>query len=233
MRRQLGECRRDRLGVPLALLQPLPFLRQLLLLVRLRRQTGEFLHRMTQPLLIALRRRDRRVGSLQGRDRLTPRAPRRCRGIAQRPRDTERIEQTGMARRIGEADLFVLALHLDQQRRRASQQRHADRLVIDEGARPAILGQHAAQHDLVLGIQSLLGQQRCRGMPRGRREAGGHAGLFGTRTHQSGVRPRPQREAETVQQDRLAGAGLAGEHGQARAERNIQPLDQHNVADGE
>ena len=49
--------------------------------------------------------------------------------------------------------------------------------------------------------------------------------------HQCRVRPRAQRQTETVEQDRLAGAGLAGQHRQARAEGQVQPLDQHHVAD--
>ena len=118
MRRQLGERGRDRLGAPLALLQPLPLLRQPLFLVRPRRQGGQFIDRVAQPFLVALRRGDRFARGLQRGDRLPPGAPGADVGIAQRPRHAERIQQRGMARRIGQADLLVLALHLHQQRSR-------------------------------------------------------------------------------------------------------------------
>ena len=132
----------------------------------MRRQAGQFIDRVAQPLLVAFRRGDGFARRCQRRNRLAPAAPRRDHGIAQRPRHAERVQQPGVARRIGEADLLVLALHLDQQRGGPPQQRHADRLVIDERARAAVLRQHAAQHHIVLRLQPLLDQQRGQRMPR-------------------------------------------------------------------
>jgi len=63
-----------------------------------------------------------------------------------------------MARRISEAQLLVLALDLDQQRAGPSHQRHPDRLVVDKRPRPAVAAQHAAQHQLILGLDALVGQ---------------------------------------------------------------------------
>ena len=40
-------------------------------------------------------------------------------------------------------------------------------------------------------------------------------------------------EAESIEQDRLARAGLAGEHAEPRPERQVERFDQHDVADGE
>ncbi len=42
-----------------------------------------------------------------------------------------------------------------------------------------------------------------------------------------------ERERKAVEQDRLARAGLAGEHGEPFAEAQIEPIDQDDVADGE
>ena len=53
------------------------------------------------------------------------------------------------------------------------------------------------------------------------------------RADQPAVGARAQRQAERVEQDRLAGAGLAGQHAKARLELELEPLDQHDVADGE
>ena len=70
-------------------------------------------------------------------------------------------------------------------------------------------------------------------MSRGRREAGSDSGVVGARAHQPRIGPRSQCEAEAVQQDRLAGPGLTREHSQSRAERKVESLDQHDVANGE
>ena len=51
--------------------------------------------------------------------------------------------------------------------------------------------------------------------------------------HQAGVGPRAGGQAQGVEDDRLAGAGLAGQRGQARTDGQVQGLDQHDVADGE
>ncbi len=39
--------------------------------------------------------------------------------------------------------------------------------------------------------------------------------------------------APAIEQDRFAGAGLAGQHAEARPEFEIERFDQHDVADGE
>ena len=50
---------------------------------------------------------------------------------------------------------------------------------------------------------------------------------------QPGVGARAERQAERVEQDRFAGAGLAGEHAEARLELELEPLDEHDIVDGE
>jgi len=50
--------------------------------------------------------------------------------------------------------------------------------------------------------------------------------------HHAGVAAAAERELQRVDQDRFAGPGLAGQHRQPLIEREIEPLDQHNVADG-
>ena len=127
----------------------------------------------------------------------------------------------------------MLPLHLDQQCSGTPQQRNADRLIVDERPRPAIPGQDAANHDIALRLQPLLDEQPHERMPRRWREACRDAGVFGTRPHQTRVGPRTEGEAQAVQQNRLASAGLAGQHGQAGPERQVQPIDQHNVTDCE
>ena len=64
-------------------------------------------------------------------------------------------------------------------------------------------------------------------------EAGGDHGLRLALADQAAVGAGAEREAERIEQDRLAGAGLAGQHAEAGAEFEVEALDQHDVADGE
>ncbi len=79
----------------------------------------------------------------------------------------------------------------------------------------------------------MLTQQAERRMAGGNGKGGGDHGLFGAGADQPGIGARAQSEAQTVEQDRFAGPGLAGERRQPGAEREVQPLDQHHVADRE
>ena len=63
-------------------------------------------------------------------------------------------------------------------------------------------------------------------------EGGDHLALFGALAHQRRVAARAERQRKGVEQDRFAGAGLAGERGKAGAEIDVQPIDQDDVADG-
>ncbi len=134
---------------------------------------------------------------------------------------------------VGQAHLVVLARHLHQHRARAAQQAHAHRLVVHEGARAAVARHHAAQHQLLLGLHPLLAQHGVHGVVWRRGEAGDHGGLGRALAHEPRLRAHAQRQAQAVEQDGLAGAGLAGEHGQALAELQVEALDQHHVADRE
>jgi hypothetical protein len=115
----------------------------------------------------------------------------------------------------------MLALHFDQQRTGSAQQCDPHRLIIDESAGAAVLGDDAAQDDIVLGVQPLLGQQRERGMTRGWGEAGGDTGLFGARAHQPCIGARAERQPEAIQQDGFTGPGFTGQDGQPSAEREV------------
>ncbi len=59
----------------------------------------------------------------------------------------------------------------------------------------------------------------------------GHLALLHALAHQRLVAARAERQREGIEQDRLAGAGLAGEHGQALGKIDVEPVDQDDVAD--
>ena len=61
---------------------------------------------------------------------------------------------------------------------------------------------------------------------------GGDLALLGPLPHQRLVATRAQRQREGIEQDRLARAGFAGEHGKALGKIDVEPVDQDDVADG-
>jgi len=65
------------------------------------------------------------------------------------------------------------------------------------------------------------------------RELGRHRCFFRPGAHEPSLRPAAERQAQRVQQDRLAGAGLAGQHAQPRVKGERQPIDQHDIADSQ
>ncbi len=64
-------------------------------------------------------------------------------------------------------------------------------------------------------------------------EDGRHLPLLRAVAHQRGIAPPAERKRQGVEQDRLAGAGLAGEHGEPVGEIDVQPFDENDVADRE
>ena len=59
-----------------------------------------------------------------------------------------------------------------------------------------------------------------------------HLALIGSRPHQIGATPPTQHKTQTIQKDRFARAGLAGQHVQARLEFNLKPVDDQHVTYG-
>ncbi len=113
---------------------------------------------------------------------------------------------------IDQSTSVVLAVDLDQRRAQRLQRLHADRLVVDEGAGAAVGELHAAQNQRLVGRDVAFGQQGARRMLRRKLEHRGDLALLRALTHQRGVAAAAERQRERVEQDRLAGAGLAGQH---------------------
>ena len=125
----------------------------------------------------------------------------------------------------------MLAVNFDQRHADLLQHLHAHRLIVDEGAGAPVGELHAAQDELVLGGDIVFLEQRARRMIAGDVEAGDHLALLDAVAHQRLVAARAQGQREGVEQDRLAGAGLAGEHGKPVGKIDVEPVDQDNVAD--
>ncbi len=143
------------------------------------------------------------------------------------------IEMIAMGGRIEQALGLELTFDFHQAIAQSAQQTDADRLIVDEGPRAAITGQLPAQDQTVIRLDSLVLQDRQRRMLVGQRKFGCDGGLGGTLPDQPGFGTSAQGQSQCVEQDGLAGPGLAGQDGEASIEGQIQLLDQHHILNGE
>ena len=144
----------------------------------------------------------------------------------------EGVEDRAVVGRVEQAALLELALDLDEAVAELAQQPDARRLVVDKGAAAAVGADQPAQHDrLAVAVEPGLAQDRVRRVVAPDRELGRHRRLLAPRPHQPGLGPLAERQAQRIQQDRFAGAGLAGQHAQPRPEGEVEAVDQDNVAD--
>jgi hypothetical protein len=145
----------------------------------------------------------------------------------------ERIEQRTMCRGIDERTLVMLPVNLDQGATEILENLRAHRLVVGKGTRAAIGELDAAQDQLIVSTDADLRHDGARRMPPGRIEGRRHLSLARTLAHQRNIAARAERKGKGVEQDRLAGAGLACEHGKPIGEIDVEPIDQDNVANGQ
>src|SRR5439155_7205975 len=82
-------------------------------------------------------------------------------------------------------------------------------------------------------LDSLLAEQGVDRMRRLELPLGGNGRALLPRPHQPRIGPRPEREFDRVEQDRLARAGFSGKHAEAKLELELQPLDEDDIVDGE
>ena len=139
-----------------------------------------------------------------------------------------------MAGRVEQAAVVVLPMDLDQPLAHLAHQSGRRRLVVDGGATAPVGAQLALEQQRLarLHIDAVLVQQRrdraCR-----RVEGGGDDPTLRPAAHQAAVGARAQRQAQRVQQDRLARPRFSGQHAQPAVEFDRERLDQDDVADGE
>src|SRR5271169_5310297 len=55
-------------------------------------------------------------------------------------------------------------------------------------------------------------------------------GLLSPGSNQPALRPLAERQAQRIEQNRLAGAGLARQHAEAGTQREVEAVDQYNIA---
>ena len=109
-----------------------------------------------------------------------------------------------------------------------AQLRHGGGMAVDQGTRAAVgLDQAAQHHGTRIAGKIALGQPGTK--RRGERELGDDVGAGRALTHHAGIAAAAQRELQRVDEDGLAGAGLAGEHGEARPELEFERVDDDEV----
>ena len=128
----------------------------------------------------------------------------------------------------------VLAVEVDEPLAQLLQLRERGGAAVDPRAALALRVEHAAQqHVAVVGRDALLRQP---GADAGRvrdRELGGELGARRARAELAHLETVAEQQAQRVEQDRLARAGFAGEHREARRELDVERLDDDEIADGQ
>ncbi len=138
-----------------------------------------------------------------------------------------------MNARIDEGAIIMLTVNFDKAARDGAQGLSAHRLIIDEGAGAPVRHLDAAQNELAVRFNVLrASRHKCRMLGR-QIEDGGDLALRFAMPDERPVAARAEAQGEGVEQNRLAGTRLAGEHGEAAPELKIELVDQHNVANGE
>jgi hypothetical protein len=104
---------------------------------------------------------------------------------------------------------------IDERFAELAQRLHRHRLAVHVRARASVCTDASPQDDgPVFVLEGLLGQPGTRGGIVGDREGGGDFGALGAVPHDFGPGAAARSEQQGIDENRLAGAGLAGEHRQ-------------------
>ena len=199
----------------------------------LRRQRGQFVDRGAQ--IVGLGRappRSARCRSASAALGLPPAGIGRGDRLALALEPAEGIEQRPVHGRLDHGAVGMLAVDLDQRRADLAQEHDRHRRIVDEGAAAPVRALHAAQDQVAVRVDAAVGKDRPRRMVGGDVEDRGHVALAAVLAHQRGVAAPAERQRQGIEQDRLAGAGLAGERRQPGGKIRAQTVDDDDIAYG-
>ena len=127
----------------------------------------------------------------------------------------------------------MLAVNLHQQSAQFAQNADAGGLIVHEGPGPAIGADNPPKDQILVGaiVDALVVETGPDARIRRRRKHRGRDGLAGPTTHQPGVGPDAGRQSQRIKNDRFSRPRLAGEHGEAGAEREVQAVDENQITD--
>ena len=128
----------------------------------------------------------------------------------------------------------VLAVQIDEPLAEGLQLRERGRAAVDPRPALALRVEHAAQQYVaVVRGDALLGEpggdaRRVRDV-----ELGGELGALRARPELAELEAVAEQERQRVEQDRLARARLAGQHGKAGGELDVERFDDDEISDGQ
>ena len=176
-------------------------------------------------------RRRRGFAFLHGGVPGSPRVRDRAR---ERGKPSVRIDERALHFGDDERLVRVLAMQVDELFAQILQLRERRGAAVDPGAAPSLRVERAAQQHLAVGRAEVV-----RGEPVGDRRTIFH---FEDRGELRALRTRPklakleaiaEQQRESVEQDRLAGAGLPGQHREGIAELEVERVDDDEIANGQ
>ena len=155
------------------------------------------------------------------------------RDLAGEPFEAARgVEQLALRGRAHERLEFVLAVDVDQQYADLAQQLQRHGLAVQVRAAAAVAADEATDRQLVGRVDRLLAQQPHQRTTRiAEVETAAHLGALGAVAHDFAAGATAGEQLQRIDDDRLAGAGLAGEHGQAGPELDLGGIDDRQIAD--
>ena len=174
----------------------------------------------------------RRGGAIALLAQLGPGAVLRGDRIEQLAIVTAQIEQLALRGALHQRLIFHLAVDIDERLAKLTQCLHRQCLAVDVGARAAVRADYSPQHyGLIFVLDRLLGEPGARSRVVGNRKRGGDLGAVGAMPNDFSTGATASGEQQGVDQDRLAGAGFAGEHRQAGGELQLGGIDDCEIAD--
>ena len=189
----------------------------------------QFGHRMAEVFFFAADRGQTGPGLCQHAQGIGPGAP----GLPDRPKvkTNERIQQLPMAARVQQAAVVVLAVQFDQSVGQIAQHFATGAAVVHISGFAAIGGVGAAQDQVILGLKARRLKNPAGRMTGGQVEHRDHLTLSGALANQFSPAPPAQHKTQSVEQDRLAGPGLTGQHIEAGLKIQLQPVNDQHIAD--
>jgi len=127
---------------------------------------------------------------------------------------------------------FMLAVDIDELAGDFSQQRQCGDAAVKEDPVLAGTGDDPFHQQFISGVDTFCGEEFAQGRLRGKVKQRLHGRLFGTGTNEVASPPGAEEEIDRVDDNRLAGAGLAGKDIQAGTESDMERVDDCQIFDG-
>ena len=122
-------------------------------------------------------------------------------------------------------------MDIDERFAELAQRLHRHRLAVHIRARATVGADDSPQHAFAFVLDRLLGEPGARGGVVRDRERGGDFGALGAVPHDFGACATARREQQRIDEDGFAGAGFAGQHGEAGGELQLGGVDDGEIAD--